>query len=134
MLLVADALFWIFHTLLILFNVFGWMFRVTRRWNLITLALTAASWFVMGLWHGIGYCLCTDWHYQIREAMGIDDPDGSYLQLMAWKISGWFPPQDFTNRIAAWVFGIAVAGSLATNLRDAWRKRYARNDVPRDVP
>ena len=61
-LVVLNILFFIFHTSLIVFNVAGWAWRATRRWNLLTLSLTAVSWFAMGLWYGVGYCICTDWH------------------------------------------------------------------------
>lgn len=65
-----DVAFFAFHTVLVLFNLLGWVWRPTRRWNLITLGVTACSWFVMGLWYGIGYCICTDWHWQVRRELG----------------------------------------------------------------
>ncbi|MEO5906489.1 MAG: DUF2784 family protein, partial [Saprospiraceae bacterium] len=61
-----DYFFFFFHTSLILFNCFGWIFPKLRRWNLITLLLTAFSWFVLGIWFGLGYCVCTDWHWAVR--------------------------------------------------------------------
>ena len=44
MLHVANYFFYIFHTLLILFNLFGWIFPKMRRLNLLTLIITFASW------------------------------------------------------------------------------------------
>ncbi|MBI5707465.1 MAG: DUF2784 family protein [Armatimonadetes bacterium] len=61
---VGNAAFFVFHTALILFNLFGWVSRKTRKWQLVTLGLTACSWLVFGFWRGWGYCLCTDWHLQ----------------------------------------------------------------------
>ena len=52
-LLLLDGFFFVFHAALIAFNVFGWIPKRTRRLNLICLLVTASSWFVMGLWHGI---------------------------------------------------------------------------------
>ena len=40
MLMAANYLFFIFHNVLIAFNLFGWIWRPTRPWNLLTLALT----------------------------------------------------------------------------------------------
>jgi hypothetical protein len=103
--------------------VFGWIWPKLRRWNLITLGLTAFSWLLMGLWYGIGYCVCTDLHYRVRDALGVKDPSGSYLQLLVWKLSGWWPPETMVNTVAGWVFGSSVVLSVAFNVRDMIRKR-----------
>src|SRR5262249_8135894 len=64
MLDVLDKAFLVFHTALVLFNMFGWAWRRTRVLHLVTLGATAFSWFVLGAFYGWGYCLCTDWHFQ----------------------------------------------------------------------
>jgi uncharacterized membrane protein YeiH len=51
-----DYFFIAFHSALIIFNLFAWIPRFTRRWNLISLGLTAFSWLGLGLFYGIGYC------------------------------------------------------------------------------
>jgi len=52
-----DIFFVIFHTSLITFNLFGWIWKKTRLANLITLGLTGASWLFLGLIVGVlGYC------------------------------------------------------------------------------
>ena len=70
---ILNLFFFGFHTVLILFNIFGWLIPRWRLANLITLSLTAFSWFVLGIWYGWGYCFCTDWHWQIREMLGLPD-------------------------------------------------------------
>lgn len=120
-LLVADALFWSFHTVLILFNLFGWIPARLRKWNLVTLGATLISWLVMGLAYGIGYCICTDYHFQVRRAMGIEDNADTYLQLLVRKISGWDPPLALVNNTAAVCLALAVSASLFLNIRD-WRR------------
>ena len=50
-----NIFFFVFHTLLMLFNCFGWAWKKTRPWNLVTLLLTAGSWFIVGIWYGWGY-------------------------------------------------------------------------------
>lgn len=121
---------WVFHTALILFNVFGWIWARTRIWNLVTLGLTAFSWLVLGLLYGAGYCVCTDIHYRIRNALEIRDPSGSYLQLMVYKLSGWWPAEGLTNNAAAIVFGVSVVLSVSLNLRDLFRRRRLAPSAP----
>jgi hypothetical protein len=123
-LLFLDAFFWVFHTALILFNVLGWIPLRTRRWNLITLGLTAFSWLVMGLWKGVGYCVCTDLHFRVREALGIHDSASSYLQLMVFRFTGYWPQTALVNKVAGIVFAVSVVASIALNVRD-WRRRRA---------
>ena len=54
-----NIFFFFFHTAIMLFNCFGWIWKKTRRLNLVTLLLTAGSWFILGIWFGWGYCLCS---------------------------------------------------------------------------
>ncbi|MBI1756398.1 MAG: DUF2784 family protein [Fimbriimonas ginsengisoli] len=121
MLALANVSFFVFHTALILFNVFGWIPQRTRRWNLATLLATLFSWAVMGLWKGMGYCVCTDWHWQVRRAMGIHETASSYLVLLVRNLSGWDPPIDLVNRWALVVFVGSLTASVFLNVRDARR-------------
>jgi hypothetical protein len=105
MLALMNVVFLVGHTLLILFNLSGWAFRRTRKLHLLCLIATLFSWIVMGAWYGFGYCLCTDWHFQIRRAMGLQDNVSSYLQL----ISRLF----FGVELTRWTSDVlAVAGLL----------------------
>jgi hypothetical protein len=83
MLPLMNVVFLVGHTLLIVFNLSGWAFHRTRKLHLLCLIATLFSWIVMGAWYGFGYCLCTDWHFQIRRAMGLQDNVSSYLQLIS---------------------------------------------------
>jgi hypothetical protein len=123
MLAILNILFFIFHTALILFNILGWIPRATRRWHLLTVFVTLFSWLVMGWWKGVGYCICTDWHWQVREAMGIHETANSYLVLLVRNLSGWDPPVSLVNNVAAITFATAIACSLAVNARDWSRRR-----------
>jgi len=76
-----NYFFFLFHTLFTLFNMFAWIPRRTRKWNLVTLLLTAFSWFVVGIWYGWGYCFCTDWHWAVREKLGYRDQENSYIHF-----------------------------------------------------
>ncbi|MCH7944918.1 MAG: DUF2784 family protein [Armatimonadetes bacterium] len=118
MLAALNILFFVFHTSLILFNVFGWAHPRTRKWNLLTLLITLASWVGMGMVYGMGYCFCTDWHWQVREAMGIEETSSSYIVLLVRNLSGWNPPIELANAVAQWAVLSALAMSLGLNLRD----------------
>ena len=58
---VLNIAFVVLHTALILFNVFGWAWTRTRRWNLVTLLATVFSWGVLGMWKGFGYSRPVYW-------------------------------------------------------------------------
>ncbi|HXL58496.1 MAG TPA: DUF2784 domain-containing protein [Chitinophagaceae bacterium] len=117
-----NYFFFCFHTSLVLFNTFGWMFRKTRKWNLVTLLLTAFSWFVLGIWYGWGYCFCTDWHWNVRRHLGYHDESNSYIHFLASKLTGInFQPQ-LTDTITVLVFFTSLALSLWLNIKD-WKRK-----------
>ena len=116
-----DYFFLFFHSSLILFNMMGWAWKKTRRANLATLLLTAASWVVLGFWKGFGYCPCTDWHWQVRRQLGKDDMPRSYMKFLVDAMLGWEVPAAWID--AATVVGllVALAASTYLNVRD-WRR------------
>ena len=118
----ADLFFFLFHTTLILFNIIGWAFKRFRIYNLITLLLTAASWFILGIWYGWGYCLCTDWHWDIREKLGYIDNTNSYIDLLIMKIIGLELNDTLIDNATAVVFLVSIILSVALNIRDYKRK------------
>ena len=83
MLHVLNIAFFTGHTAFIVFNLTGWAFQRTRKLHLLCLGATMFSWFVMGAVKGMGYCLCTDWHFQIRRQLSLPVNVHSYIQLMA---------------------------------------------------
>jgi len=123
MLIFLNYFFIVFHTLLIFFNLFGWIFKTTRKWNLATLFITAFSWVVIGFWYGFGYCFCTDWHWQIREQLGYPIPPNSYIQFLLLEYFGWAPSQSVTDTLTLVFFLLAVLGALITNGMDWGKKR-----------
>ena len=118
-----NIFFFVFHTLFTLFNITGWLFRATRKWNLVTLSLTAFSWFVLGIWFGWGYCLCTDWHWDVRERLGYHDQQNSYIHFLLLKLTGINFNEPLVNNVTLIVFVISVIMSIWLNLRDRKRKR-----------
>lgn len=127
-LLINHALnyfFLIFHSLLILLNVFGWMFKKTRRLNLISVSLTAFSWFILGIFYGFGYCFCTDWHWQVRGALGYKDSSISYIHFLLLEITGINFNEPLVIKVSFTVFFISIAGCILVNTIDLikWLKK-----------
>lgn len=115
---VLDVFFLVFHTALVLFNMTGWAWKKTRRWHLITMTLTSLSWFVMGLRYGVGYCICTDWHWQIRRALGIHDQDSTYIQFLVRVLTGWRPDDGLVRSVTGAAFSAVLILTVGLNLRD----------------
>nr|WP_206663271.1 DUF2784 domain-containing protein [Ningiella ruwaisensis] len=77
-----DILLWWLHVIVILFNLLGWIWQKTRRAHLIVLSFTLFSWLVLGLHFGLGYCFLTDWHWQVKLAMGERDLPHSFIAYL----------------------------------------------------
>lgn len=90
--------------------------------------LTAISWFIMGLRYGVGYCICTDWHWQIRSALGIHDRDNTYIQFLVRMLTGWTPGDGMTRTATGAVFAIAAILTIVLNIRDA-REHRAKHAI-----
>lgn len=118
MLTFLNVFFFVFHTGWMLFNCVGWAWRRTRPLHLATILLTAASWFVLGIWYGWGYCICTDWHWQVRERLGQRDESHSYTHLLIHGLTGLDPSPAVTDLLTGTVFASAAALSILLNLRD----------------
>jgi hypothetical protein len=118
-----NYFFFIFHTALTLFNIAGWIFPYTRKWNLVTLLLTACSWFVLGIWYGWGYCLCTDWHWDVRQQLGYHDQSRSYIHFLLLKLTGIDFNRQLVEQVTLIVFLVSVLMSVWLNIRDLRRKK-----------
>ena len=114
-----DIFFVVFHSSLILFNLFGWIWRKTRILNLITLSLTGASWLFLGLIYGnLGYCPLTDLHFSILNKLGKTDLPDSYIKYLADRITGLDINASLVDHVTLYAFILALAFSLFFNLRD----------------
>jgi hypothetical protein len=126
MLELADIGFYLFHTLLIGFNMLGWIWRGTRFWHLIAMSLTTFSWFVMGAYYGWGYCLCTAWHFQIRDKLGYHDTETTYLQLLAEHGAGITISRYASDVLAVSVFCLILLAMAIIWGRDLYHRRAVR--------
>jgi len=85
---IADYFFTIFHLFIILFTLLGWIWHRTRKLHFILIFFTLSSWFLLGIWFGIGYCPITDWQWQIKESLGEQNLPSSFIKYFADKITG----------------------------------------------
>ncbi len=83
-----DYFFVVFHTLLIFFNLTGWIWKQTRKLHLVTVLLTGGSWLILGLFYGLGYCPLTDWHFTVLVKLGAHDLPLSYIQYLIERLTG----------------------------------------------
>jgi len=122
-----DIFFVVFHTSLILFNMFGWIWKKTRLANLITLGITGSSWLILGLIVGmIGYCPLTDWHFNILYKLGKTDLPISYIKYLADRLTGLDFDQTFIDNATLYGFIIALIISLLININDFRKRRRAK--------
>lgn len=112
---IANYFFYIFHTVLIVFNLFGWLVPKWRKLNLITLLITFASWLLLGIWKGWGYCFLTDWHYQILHQLGKTGLPDSYIAFLTEELTGWLPDIGLVNYFTAGLAVIALSCSIWVN-------------------
>lgn len=114
---IANYFFYTFHTVLILFNLFGWLFPRLRKLNLISLLATFGSWFLLGIWKGWGYCFITDWHYRVLRSLGETHMPSSYIAFLVEKLTGYLPPANFVDILTVSLAFLALICSLWVNFR-----------------
>jgi len=118
-----DWFFFLFHLGFVVFNLTGWIWKKTRLANLVALSLTFASWFILGIFYGIGFCPLTEWHWQVLDKLGRTDLPTSYISYLIYRLSGLSVDQslvDFATVAGAFV---AFAISVFLNIKDWLRKK-----------
>jgi hypothetical protein len=111
----VDILLTILHLVIVGFNLFGWIPKATRKANFISLLVTAASWFILGIWFGIGYCPVTDWQWEVKARLGQDKLPASFIKYYADKITGHDFSPFVINTITAVSFLLAIIASVYVN-------------------
>lgn len=120
-----DYFFLIFHLILVVFNLFGWLVKRTRKLNFLTLTLTFLAWFGLGLFYGIGYCPLTDWHWQILKKIGETGLPDSYITYIIERATGIKIDDYVITVLTVVLFFAAYIISIVINFRDIKRKRRA---------
>ena len=115
MLHLLDILLSFLHLALTGFNLLGWIWPGSRKAHLITIGATAASWFVLGIWFGWGYCVLTDWQWRIKEKLGETNLPSSFIKYFADKITGKNINASLINTFTLVCFLVAIVLSLYVN-------------------
>ena len=119
-----DIFFLSFHSILIIFNLFGWIIKPLRKANLITLLFTGGSWFILGIFYGIGYCPLTDWHFNVLEKLGKTNLPTSYVKYILDRITGLNFNTDLVDISTLICFFSALIISLYLNFGKRIRQRF----------
>lgn len=126
MLVFLDILFSVVHLSLIVFNLVGWAWKRTRKLHFIVLMVTAASWFILGIWYGWGYCPLTSWHWEIKEQLGETSLPASFIKYHADKLSGADIPASLVDTVTLVGLILAVLASVYVNFisrKTRWSSR-----------
>ena len=118
MLVVQDWVLFLGHVVVVLFNMFGWIWRRTRVLHLITMSLTACSWFALGAIYGWGYCFCTDYHAHILRQLNDPDANLTFIQLIFKRLFGISLDQSFADNLAIIVFVLILIATFIVWTRD----------------
>ena len=115
MLNLLDIFFTLLHLVIILFNLFGWIPKSTRKLHFISILVTAGSWFILGIWYGMGYCPITDWQWQVKEKLGEYNLPSNFIEYFAEKITGYNFNSQHINTVIAVCFALAALISVFVN-------------------
>jgi hypothetical protein len=115
MLYFLDGSLTLLHIIIIAFNLFGWIFPVTRKAQFICIVLTAFCWFILGIWFGFGYCPITDWQWNIKEQLGEINLPASFITYYMNKIMRMHFSDSFINLLTLIFFLLAAMASIYFN-------------------
>ena len=125
---ILDIFFILFHSSLVIFNLFGWILQRTRIWNLFTLLFTGASWIILGLIVGtLGYCPLTEWHFNVLLRLGESNLPNSYIKYLTERITGLDVSASLVDKVTLYSFIAALTISLFLNIRDFRIKKKIKN-------
>ncbi len=114
-LMVIDYLFTILHLLIIAFNLFGWIFKNTRKLHFWFAMLTLASWTFLGIWFGLGYCPITDWQWIVKAQLGEHNLPNSFIKYIVDQLTGLNSNESFIDYFTAGFFLISILCTIKVN-------------------
>jgi hypothetical protein len=92
------------------------------------MGLTTASWFILGIWYGWGYCVLTDWQWKIKEQLGEHSLPSSFIKYFADKISGGNISPNLINYATLICFLIAAIMTIYLNF---FRSKHVASNAQR---
>jgi hypothetical protein len=121
---ILDIFFLVFHSSIIIFSLFGWIWKKTRKLNLIILGLIGSSWLFLGLIVGVlGYCPLTDWHFSVLAKLGSTDLPNSYVKYLVDRITGLDFEVHLVDQVTLYTYIASFILSVVLNVRDMMRRR-----------
>ena len=129
-LVIGDWLLHMLHTGLIIFLLVGWKIPAWRKLHLTLALLVWLSWVILGLMVGhIGYCPLTDWHWQLKQSMGIYNLPPSYIEYLYWKLGGGDVSDKRVANLTAAVMVLVTAASLWLRVRGIMKSAGKTDDM-----
>ena len=113
-----NTLLHVIHGAIVTFALLGWILPVTRPFHLAEMLIMLSSWYILGIWKGQGYCFLTDWHWKIKRSLGEGKPEGTYIHLLAQRLTGKTLDSQRIDRIVVAVTILIAILSLLLNLKD----------------
>ena len=115
LLVVLDVFLFSLHVVIIGANLFAWLWKKTRRLHLWIVGATLFSWLVLGIWYGFGYCVLTDWEWEVKRALGEKDLPHSFVQYLSDNVLGLYLDTQLIDGLTLGSFLIAIIGSCYVN-------------------
>lgn len=122
MLQALDLLLTITHLVVILFNMTGWIFPATRKIHFWVVVTTLASWGILGIWYGFGYCFLTDWQWSVKAKLGETGLPNSFIKYFADDITGKDFDAAMVDSVTAIVFLAIILITAVIRIRDLRKK------------
>jgi len=111
---------------IILFCLTGWIWKRTRVAHFVLVAFIFASWFILGIWKGLGYCALTDLQWHIKTQLGQQHLPNSFIKYAVDRISGLDVPASLVDKVAMVCFLAATAAAIVNFINFLKTKRAAR--------
>ena len=111
-----DNLFLWLHIVIIIFNLFGWIWIKTRKWHFWLMVTTIFSWLVLGLKYGMGYCFLTDWHWDVKRKLGETNLPASFVKYFLDEYTSLHISATNVDLITGISFGLVVLIAVYLNL------------------
>jgi hypothetical protein len=117
-----HALNWLMHGLhlgVLGANMLGWLYRPWWPWHRLCVGLTVVSWLGLGLIVGrAGYCVLTDWHWQVRAALGERSLPKTYIEYLLGRMGVSVSRSRLTLAVV-----LGFVGICAIALVESWIER-----------
>jgi len=110
-----DFILRLVHIFIVVFCVIGWLHPDTRIYNLILVILIALSWFGLGIYQGLGYCIVTDIQWKVKQKLGQKPATKSFIKYELDNLTGRNVSEAHTNLFTQIGFYLSAVASVYSN-------------------